>query len=87
MVEAGAMIAMGGLLAGLVGHIITTVWWASKITTVCEMAQKSLAELTAEMKSVNKTYVSKEDFARERAIAEKEHEAMWKQIDKLKEGK
>lgn len=82
--ESGTILAIIALVIGLVGHVITTVWWASRITTILELTQKSMETLSVEMKAVNKTYVSKEDLARELVVNEKEHAAMWKQIDNMK---
>lgn len=77
------LIALVTLGIGLISHIVTTVWWASKITTILESAQKSLIELSVDMKAVNKTYVSKEDFAREMGHMEKRIDAAWEKIDIL----
>ncbi|HEY9874592.1 MAG TPA: hypothetical protein V6D12_14225 [Candidatus Obscuribacterales bacterium] len=77
------VIGLATLGVGLIGHIVTTVWWASKITNILENAQKSLNELSIDMKSVNKTYVSKEDFARELGHVEKRLDAAWAKLDAL----
>jgi hypothetical protein len=77
------VIALITLGVGLLGHIVTTVWWASKITTILENALKSLMELSIEMKAVNKTYTSKEDFSREIGRIDKSQEAMWTKVDHL----
>lgn len=72
-----------GITLVILTHIIATVWWAAKISTLLSMTQTSLESLALEMKAVNKTYVSKEDFAKEMVTKDKEITAMWKRIDEI----
>ena len=73
-----------GIILVVLAHIVSTVWWAAKVSTLLVLVQETLSDLSVEMKAVNKTYVSKEDFSRERAVDEKEHQALWKNIDEIK---
>lgn len=66
-------------------HIVVTVWWASRVNTLLDIVQKNLGELVAELKSVDAKYFTREEAARELAIAEKEHKALWRKIDELKD--
>ncbi len=82
--DSALWIGIIGIALVILAHVVTTVWWAAKITTILTIAQTSLESLATEMKAVNKTYVSKEDFSRELAIKDKEIAAMWKRIDEIK---
>lgn len=80
------------LLLGLVGHIIASVWWASRITTLVETAQGSitamsqaLKDVVSELKTFGNQFARKEDVAREMALHEKQLETMWDKFEKLKE--
>ena len=77
--------ALGILAIAIIGHIVATVWWAARITTILSLAQTSLAEITADIRAHKLNSVTKEDMARELAISEKEHKAIWKNIDELKD--
>jgi hypothetical protein len=67
----------------VVTHIIITVWWASRVNTLLDIVQAKLGEIVVELKRMEHAYVTKEDAARELAIAEKEHKAIWKRLDEL----
>lgn len=75
-------VIIGGLTLaiGLMGNIIVTVWWASKITTTLEILRSAVEEIKAE----RKTFATKEEIARELGIADKENKAIWKNIDDIK---
>lgn len=75
-------VLIGGfvLAFGLIGNVITTIWWASRITTTLDILRSAVDEL----KSEKKTYATKEDVAREVGVADKEHSAIWKNIDEIK---
>ena len=85
LVDVGLIIALITLGLGLTGHIVTTVWWASRITTILEASSRSLMELSIEMKAVSKTYVTKEEFSKDLSHVEKKIDAAWIKIDKLTE--
>jgi uncharacterized protein YoxC len=86
-VDIALVISLVTLGFGLICHIVTTVWWASKITNILENAQKTLSELSIDMKAVNKTYVTKEDYAKDQGHTEKRLDAVWAKVDKLTENK
>ena len=69
----------------VVGHIITTVWWASRINTLLDIVQTDLHDVITELKTMKAVFVSKEEISRELALDEKEKCAIWKNIDELKE--
>ena len=66
-------------------QLVGTVWWASRMNTLLSILREDFKIIMAEMMVVKTSFVSKEDNARELAIAEKEHQALWKRIDELRE--
>lgn len=76
----GVLIAGITLFLGLLGNVIVTVWWASKITTTLEILRSAVDEIKAE----RKTFVTKEENARDIGSFEKEAKAIWKNIDEIK---
>lgn len=77
----GIVIALAVFIMGLLAHVFTTIWWASRITTILSILQSAVDEIRAD----KKTYSTKEDLAREIAIADREHKAIWKNIDEIKQ--
>ena len=67
----------------VITHIVVTVWWASRVNTLLDIVQKNLGELVSELKTVKTSFVTKEEAARELAIAEKETRAIWKKLDAI----
>ena len=78
----GAWMVLG---MGLLAHVIASVWWASHINTLLGIQSKLLEQLAKEISLMRASYVSKEEFAYRTATSDKEHQAMWKQLDELKE--
>lgn len=74
-----------GIIIIVLGHVITTVWWAAKVSTLLVMVQKSLENLSIDMKSVSVMYVSKDELTRALTVAKQEREAMWRKVDKQDE--
>ena len=68
----------------VVTHIIITVWWASRVNTLLDIVQGELKEIVLEFKGMREAYVTKETFAARIATSEKEHLAMWREIDRAK---
>lgn len=73
----GVIIAGIGLFVGLLGNIIATVWWASKITTTLVLLKSTVDELNIERKAM----ATKEELIREVAVMNKEMTAVWKKVD------
>lgn len=80
------------LFLGLIGHIIASIWWASRITVLVEGAQISILnmanafkDMTAEIKAFGSVYARKDDVVREMTLMEKQIQVMWDKLDKLKE--
>ena len=83
--ELGNTIALAAVGIGLIGHMVATVWWASRITTILGQAQLELRDMSIEMKAVNKTYITKEEYAKDQGQSEKRLDAVWIKVDKLME--
>ena len=65
-------------------HIVITVWWASRVNTLLDMVQGELKDIVVELKATRGLFVTKEELAYRIATSDKEHAAMWKQLDDLK---
>lgn len=77
----GVIISGIALFLGLLGNIVATVWWASKITTRLTILISTVDELNMERKAM----ATKEELVREIAVLNKENIAVWKKIDYLTE--
>ncbi len=65
----------------IIGSTIGFVWWMATITEQL----KSLKDLVKAIIDNNMLYARKEDIAREFGVFEKQIEAMWIRVDKLRE--
>lgn len=72
------------LFVFVVSHIVITVWWASRVTTLLVLVQKELDQIVGELRTGRQVYFTRDEAVRERTVAEKEHDAMWRRIDELK---
>ena len=68
----------------VVGHLITTVWWASKVSTLLDRVQTDLRDIVTELKAVRNVYVTKDDYLQRMISTDKEHTAIWGAIDALR---
>ena len=71
----------------VITHIVITVWWASRVNTLLDVVQSKLTEIVVNLKAMEGAYVKKEELAYRVATSDKEHAAMWKQIDELKDAR
>lgn len=68
----------------VISNIAALIYWSARISTILTIVQNELKDLTVEFKAMRNTYVSKEEFAYRNANADKEHAAMWREIDRAK---
>ncbi len=68
----------------VISNIAALIYWSAKITTILTIVQEELKELTVEFKGMREAYLTKEAFSYRIAISDKEHAAMWREIDGLK---
>ena len=68
----------------VISNIAALIYWSAKISTLLGVVQVELRDLTVEFKSMREAYLTKEAFAYRIAQSDKEHQAMWRQIDDLK---
>ena len=61
----GEMVGLVSLGIVVLGHLCTTVWWMSKITTTLEIMSKSVDSISAVIIKHEATYYNKEDAMRE----------------------
>lgn len=76
--------AMGILAIAVLAHAASTIWWAAKVNTLLNVIQKTLLEISTELKVHKSNTLSRSELERDRAVAEKEHKALWNRIDELK---
>lgn len=69
------------LIIYIIGSTFGFVWWMATIT---EKLNSALAKLR-EINENNAMYAKKEEVARELGIMERNQQAMWAKLDKLKE--
>lgn len=72
-------VAIVGLGLGLIAHLIATVWWASKVTTLLEIVRSNVNT----MMSDGKQNVTKEDLAEKLSSRDQQIAAIWKRLDSL----
>jgi hypothetical protein len=77
------IVAIVTLAIGMLVHVVTTVWWASRITTVLERCQADITTLLADSKAISNIYVKKEDYNRDLTNLESKVDAAWSAIDEL----
>ena len=75
--------AIATLSVFVISNIAALIYWSARISTLLEVVQRDLHEMTVEFKAMKSTYVSKEEFTYRISSSDKEHAAMWKQIDLL----
>lgn len=66
-------------------HVVSTVWWASKVSTLLDVVQRDLNLVMVEFKLSRNIYITKEESASIAALQQKEMSAVWKKLDKLPE--
>lgn len=77
-------LAVFGIIAGIVGHICYSVWWAARINTTLEFVQKTLIEIATDLKAHKLNSYTKEDAAREFQEVRSNLKAQWERIDEIK---
>ena len=68
----------------VLSNLAALVYWSAKITTLLDVVQNELKELNTDLKSMRDLYVTKELFSGRIAVSDKEHAAMWREIDRTK---
>lgn len=80
----GLVLGVITFLAGMVGHICYSVWWASRINTTLEFVQKTLMEIATDLKAQKLNGVTKEEFAREVTRLEGQNKGAFNRVDELR---
>ncbi|GEM_PF-3717295 len=65
-------------------HVCITIWWASRVNTLLSVVQSELKEIVDEFKSTRFIFSTKDEVSRALAISDKEHQAIWKRIDEIR---
>lgn len=74
-------VAIVSLGVGLIVHLVSTVWWASKITTTLEIVRNNVKEMLID----GKQYATKEELAEKLTSRDQQITAIWKKVDYLTE--
>lgn len=74
-----------GLVIVVLVHIVSTVWWASRVSAFLEIVQRDVQIVIDELKLARGVYTTKEEMAAAIAVQQKEISAVWKKLDKLPE--
>lgn len=83
----GVIIAFAVFFLGLMGNIVSTVWWASKITTTLTVLTNAVNDIKTVIARHEATYFTKEEAAREFTHIKQQTDALWKKVDKIQEEK
>ena len=78
--ELGTMIAIATLIIVILGHLCTTVWWMSKITTTLATIGDNLKEAMTDIKAL----VPKQDCTRIHDHLDKSLDDVWDAIKELR---
>lgn len=78
-------IAVISLVIVIVGHLCSTVWWMSKITTTLTLLTKAVEDIRSIIAKHEATYYTKEEAAREFSHVKQQTDALWNKVDKLQE--
>jgi len=79
----GVLIAFAVFFLGLLGNVISTVWWASKITASLDILTTAVSEIKTILARHEATYYTKEEAAKDFAHANQQINALWGKVDKL----
>ena len=81
----GVLIAFSVFFLGLIGNVISTVWWASRITASLDILTSAVSEIKSILAKHEATYYTKEEAAREFSHVKQQTDALWARIDKMTE--
>lgn len=65
-------------------HVITAVWWASKINTTLGFLQEAIKTFNATLASHDADKYTIKDATKDFSIRDQQITALWKRIDELK---
>ena len=74
-------IALG---VGVLVHLIATVVWATRLSTILEMLTKQVDKLSSKIDNMDKEYIDRKEFETEKLSIEKDLNSIWKHIDDLR---
>ena len=83
--ELGTTISVLSLGIAMVGHLVTSVWWASSITTRIEILIEKVNTIMETNSRHEATFATKEQVAKDFAHIETRVDAAWKKIDQISE--
>ncbi len=78
-------VALGMLLIAIIGHVVTTVWWASAITTTLRFMTIELKHLRDQLNTHDGKFYEKNEAKEQVAKRDKELSDVWSEISKLRD--
>jgi hypothetical protein len=78
--DIGAVVALIALIVVIAGHLCTTVWWMSKLSTTLDRMSRDVAEAASGLKEK----VAKEDCDKTHAHCDKSFDSLWDAIKELR---
>ena len=77
--------AIATLTVFVLSNIGAMIYWSAKISTLLMMLERQVEQVVKKLDSFDGRFVTKEDLAGRIAISDKEHTAMWKRTDEVRE--
>jgi len=81
------IVAIAGLAVIVIGHLCSTVWWMSKITTTLQMMSKSVEQISEVIIRHESKYYDKDDAMREFGRIDAKVDKAHQRIDELHDAK
>jgi len=78
-------IAIGTLALTVIVNIVTIAWWASRISTIMELLERTVSNITNEIKGMNSEFLTRDYFTERLGISDSKVEACFRKLDELRE--
>ena len=78
-------IALAMLFLAIIGHVVTSVWWASAITTTLRYMTEELKRLGHQIGSYDGKFYEKTEAKEQVAKRDKEISDVWTEVSKIRE--
>ena len=77
--------AIATLTVFVLSNIGAMIYWSAKISTLLMMLERQVEQVVKKLDSFDGRFVTKEDLSARVAVSDKEHAAMWKRTDEVRE--
>ena len=75
--------AIATLTIFVLSNIGLMIYWSARISTLLDVVQRELREITAELKTFKVAYVSKEEFTYRIAQSDREHAELNRRLQEI----